>query len=52
MFVSKIMLDQLEHDMEKNNREMVIMPLENLRIEARQASLSLKQPPNLSKRVR
>ncbi|WP_256222127.1 MULTISPECIES: hypothetical protein [Pseudomonas] len=40
MFVSKIMLDQLEHDMEKNNREMVIMPLENLRIEARQASLT------------
>lgn len=40
MFVSKIMLDQLEHDMEKNNREMVIMPLENLRIDARQASLT------------
>lgn len=55
MFVSKVMLDQLEHDMDKNNREMVVMLLSDLRIDARnaQSTQAVTQAPqacNLNQR--
>jgi len=55
MFVSKVMLDQLAYEMEKNNREMVVMLLSDLRIDAKnvQGTHAATQPPqncNLNQR--